>query len=106
MEKGLCLVLLIVAAGIIVWAGVNMWNCSCGRFVSCGCFIFDSYSNGNNSSNFYKNNLTLFNSGPDIYVTAVEPVPAQSPYIVSLSDSLEQQLNKLVLSESSILLLT
>lgn len=105
MEKGLSLVLLIVAAGIIIGAGTNMW--SCGIVPVEGLFLVDGSSSigssdGNNSSNLYKYNFTLFNSGPDIYVTTVEPVPAQSPYIVSSADSLRQQLNKLVVSGSSI----
>ncbi|WP_342304783.1 hypothetical protein [Methanolobus sp. ZRKC5] len=105
MEKGLSLVLLIVAAGIIIGAGANMW--SCGIVPVEGLFLVDGSSSigssdGNNSSNLYKYNFTLFNSGPDIYVTTVEPVPAQSPYIVSSPASLRQQLDKLVVSGSSI----
>jgi hypothetical protein len=106
MEKGLSYGLLIIVAIILPGLSSNIW--SCGPVQVEGLFLVDGSSSigssdVNGSINIYSYSFTLYNSGSDdIYITTVEPVLAQSPYIVSSQDSLRQEINKLVVSGSSL----
>lgn len=106
MEKGISYGLLIIVVGILIGMSTNMW--SCGPVKVEGLILVDSTSSigssvEDESNTLYTYSFSLYNSGQDdIYITGIQPVLAQSPYIVSSSESLFQKINRFLESESSL----
>ncbi|WMW22795.1 hypothetical protein RE476_02935 [Methanolobus mangrovi] len=107
MEKSHSYVLMIIVIAFLISLSTNMW--SCGPVQIEGLFLVDGSSSigssdANDSNNIFSYSFTLYNSGSnDIYITTIEPVLSQSPYIVSSQDSLRQEINKLVVSGSYVI---
>ncbi|WP_340818444.1 hypothetical protein [Methanolobus sp. WCC4] len=106
MEKGVSYGLLIIVVAVLIGLSGNIW--SCGPVPVEGLLIVDGSSSigssdDNGSVSIYSYEFTLLNSGgKDIYVTTVEPVLAESPYIITSQASVLQKMNSYVEAGSSL----
>lgn len=106
MEKGVSYGLLIIVVAILIGLSGNLW--SCGPVPVEGLLIVDSISSigsseENSSISLYRYEFTLYNSGEkDFYVTTVEPVLVDRPYVISSQDSVLQEINSYVEAGSSV----
>ncbi|SFM25099.1 hypothetical protein [Methanolobus profundi] len=105
MEKNLSYALLIITVGILIGFSGNIW--SCGPVQVEGLLVVEGVSSmglaeNNSSVTIYTYEFTLYNSGQeDVYVTSVEPILADSPYILTSQDSVLQDINGYVEAGSS-----
>jgi hypothetical protein len=106
MDKRLSYGLLIIVAVVLMGSAGNIW--SCGPVQVQGLLLVDGTSSigssdGNGSGDIYRYEFTLYNSGgEDIFITTVEPVLRQSPYIASSQASVSRELNRLLAAGSSV----
>ncbi|MDG6243735.1 MAG: hypothetical protein QCH31_04985 [Methanolobus sp.] len=104
MNKDLSYGLFIIVAIVVIGLAGNMW--SCGPVQVEGLLLVDGVSSIGSSDvnapgDIYRYEFTLYNSGrDDIFITTVEPVLIQSPYIVSSQDSVKEEINSLVAAGS------
>ncbi len=98
MKQNFSYGLLILVAGILI--GLSVSSFSCGPLKVEGLILVDGTTSIGQSDDdpfvsFYNYNFTLYNSGQEnIYVTTIEPILAENPYILSSQKSVREVVNK------------